>query len=47
MWDLADERHGVHLFEDGSIVTRSIDIVRQPEVLSVVEGARHIPFGED
>ncbi|HEX7350867.1 DUF6270 domain-containing protein [Brachybacterium sp.] len=47
LWDLADERHGVHLFEDGSIVTRSIDIVRQPEVLSVVEGARHIPFGED
>lgn len=47
LWDLADERHGVHLFDDGSIVTRSIDIVRQPEVLSVVEGARHIPFGTD
>src|SRR5699024_10694274 len=47
LWDLADERHGVHLFDDGSIVTRSIDIVRQPEVLSVVDGARHIPFGTD
>src|SRR5699024_8528508 len=47
LWDLADERHGVHVFEDGSIVTRSIDIVRAPEVLSVVEGARHIPFGTD
>lgn len=47
LWDLADERHGVHLFEDGSVVTRSIDIVRTPEVLSVIEGARHIPFGTD
>ena len=47
LWDLADERHGVHVFDDGSVVTRSIDIVRAPEVLSVVEGARHIPFGTD
>src|SRR5699024_5603239 len=47
LWDLADERHCVHVFDDGSVVTRSIDIVRQPEVLSVVEGARHIPFGTD
>ncbi|WP_394216661.1 DUF6270 domain-containing protein [Brachybacterium vulturis] len=47
LWDLADERHGVHIFEDGSVVTRSIDIVRVPEVLSVVEGARHVPFGTD
>src|SRR5690606_29154368 len=28
LWDLADERHGVHVFEDGSVVTRSIDNVR-------------------
>lgn len=47
LWDLADERHGVHLFEDGSVVTRSIDVVRVPEMLSVIEGARHIPFGTD
>ncbi|ASK65530.1 hypothetical protein CFK39_06430 [Brachybacterium avium] len=47
LWDLADERHGVHLFEDGSVVTRSIDIVRTPEVLSVIDEARHIPFGTD
>ena len=47
LWDLADERHGVHLFEDGSVVTRSIDIVRTPEVLSVIDGARHLPFGTD
>ncbi|MBB5830268.1 DUF6270 domain-containing protein [Brachybacterium aquaticum] len=47
LWDLADERHGVHVFEDGSIVTRSIDMVRAPEVVGAVEGARHIPFGTD
>lgn len=47
LWDLADERHGVHLFEDGSVVTRSIDVVRLPEMLSAIEGARHIPFGTD
>src|SRR5699024_10556529 len=45
LWDLADERHGVHVFDDGSVVTRSIDIVRAPAVLSVVDGARRIPFG--
>lgn len=47
LWDLADERHGVHIFEDGSVATRSIDIVRNQELLSVVDGARHIPFGTD
>ncbi|APX33073.1 hypothetical protein BH708_10520 [Brachybacterium sp. P6-10-X1] len=47
LWDLVDERHGVHEFADGGVVTRSIDLVRVPEVLSVVEGARHIEFGTD
>ena len=47
LWDLADERHGVHLFDGGGVVTRSIDIVRVPEVVAAVEGARHIPFGTD
>lgn len=47
LWDLADERHGVHAFEDGTVVTRSIDIVREDEVLAVVDEARHIPFGTD
>lgn len=47
LWDLADERHGVHLFEDGTVVTRSIDNVRHPEVVSALESARHLPFGTD
>ena len=47
LWDLADERHGVHLFDDGGVVTRSIDIVRVPEVVAAVDGARHLPFGTD
>ena len=47
LWDLVDERHGVHVFEDGGVVTRSIDLVRVPEVLSVVEDARHLEFGTD
>ncbi|MGP5086280.1 DUF6270 domain-containing protein [Brachybacterium tyrofermentans] len=47
LWDLADERHGVHVFEDGGTVTRSIDIVNVPEALEVVDSARHILFGTD
>lgn len=47
LWDLADERHGVHVFEDGTVVTRSIDNVRHPEVVSALESARHLPFGSD
>lgn len=47
LWDLADERHGVHVFEGGGVVTRSIDLVRVPQVLAAVEGARHVPFGTD
>lgn len=47
LWDLADERHGVHVFDDGAVVTRSIDLVRAPEALTAVEDARHVPFGTD
>lgn len=47
LWDLADERHGVHVFEDGSVVTRSIDNVRHPEIAAAIERARHVPFGTD
>lgn len=45
LWDLADERHGVHLFDDGDVVTRSIDLINVPEVLGVVDGAERLPFG--
>ncbi|WP_422115714.1 DUF6270 domain-containing protein [Brachybacterium sp. UNK5269] len=47
LWDLTDERHGVHVFEDGSVVTRSVDLTAVPEVLGVVEGTRHVAFGTE
>ncbi|MFC7465347.1 DUF6270 domain-containing protein [Brachybacterium sp. GCM10030252] len=47
LWDLTDERHGVHVFDDGTVVTRSIDLIAVPEALAVVEDARHIAFGTD
>ncbi|MGO2311177.1 MAG: DUF6270 domain-containing protein [Brachybacterium tyrofermentans] len=47
LWDLTDERHGVHVFDDGSVVTRSIDVTAVPEVLEVVNEARHVAFGSD
>ncbi|MGY5765420.1 DUF6270 domain-containing protein [Brachybacterium sp. DNPG3] len=47
LWDLTDERHGVHVFDDGTVVTRSIDLLAVPEAVEVVDGARHIAFGSD
>lgn len=47
LWDLADERHGVYVFDDGSVVTRSIDLINLPDVLAAVEPARHLEFGTD
>ncbi|WP_157975625.1 DUF6270 domain-containing protein [Brachybacterium sp. YJGR34] len=47
LWDLVDERHGVHVFDDGGVATRSIDLVRVPEVLAAVEDARHLEFGAE
>ncbi len=47
LWDLADERHGVHRFPDGTIVTRSIDTIRAEPVSALLEETEHIPFGSD
>lgn len=47
LWDLADERHGVHRFPDGTIVTRSIDTIRSETVSGLLEATEHIPFGTD
>lgn len=47
LWNLTDERHGVYLFDDGAVVTRSIDLINVPEALAAVENARHLPFGTD
>lgn len=47
LWDLADERHGVHRFPDGTVVTRSIDTIRAETVSALLEATEHIPFGTD
>nr|WP_306270814.1 DUF6270 domain-containing protein [Ornithinimicrobium sp. HY1793] len=45
LWDLADERHGVHRFEDGTIVTRSIDNVQVPAIVELLDATEHLTFG--
>lgn len=45
LWDLVDERHGIYEFADGSVLTRSIDILGIPEFEAPTGRARHIPFG--
>lgn len=47
LWDLVDERHGVWQFEDGSMLTRSIDVMNIPELHEATTSARLIPFGSD
>lgn len=47
LWDLTDERHGVHVVDDGAVITRSIDLIAVPETLAIAETARHVPFGTD
>lgn len=46
LWDLTDERHGVYRFEDGTYVTRSIEMVGT-ELEEVTRAAQYIPFGSD
>jgi hypothetical protein len=45
LWDLADERHGIYRFADGTVVTRSIDNMRMPELDGAFAEAEHIPLG--
>lgn len=45
LWDLADERHGVYRFDDGTVSTRSIDTMRIPELEAQFSEAELIPFG--
>ncbi|GAA3596471.1 DUF6270 domain-containing protein [Agrococcus terreus] len=47
IWDLADERHGVHRFADSSFVTRSIDTIKADAVVEAVDAAEHLAFGTD
>lgn len=45
LWDLTDERHGVHRFDDGTFVTRSIDNIQVPAISALLDQTEHIPFG--
>lgn len=45
IWDLADERHGVHRFDDGTVATRSIDNIRVPTIAALLDDAEHLAFG--
>ena len=47
VWDLVDERHGVYVFPDGSVATRSIDLLMVDELVEATKPARHLPFGND
>lgn len=47
LWDLIDERHGVFEFADGTIMTRSIDVLGIPELAEAAKQARLIEFGSD
>lgn len=45
LWDLTDERHGVHRFADGTFVTRSIDNIQVPAIAELLATTEHLPFG--
>ncbi|MGP9706990.1 DUF6270 domain-containing protein [Brachybacterium sp. AOP24-D1-21] len=47
LWDLADERDGVLVFDDGKVVTRTFDLLSEPEVWEAAQNARHLDFGTD
>lgn len=47
MWDLIDERHGVHWFPTGEIVTRSIDVLGSEPASSLLLDDTRIPFGSN
>lgn len=47
LWDLTDERHGVHWFMSGEVVTRSIDLIQSRAAREQLEPGSHVPFGSD
>lgn len=42
LWDLADERHGVYRFRDGTIATRSVETMRSEALLEAEIGRAHV-----
>lgn len=47
LWDLVDERLGVHWFLSGEVVTRSLELLKSVPAKSVIEPGTHIAFGGD
>lgn len=47
LWDIFDERHGVHWFATGQVVTRSIDLVSSAPAMDLIAPGTHVPFGTD
>lgn len=47
LWDLVDERLGVYLFDDGSVITRSLELINSGAEEQVQTKARFIAFGTD
>lgn len=47
LWDLTYERHGVHWFMSGEIITRSIDLIHSQPALEALEPHTHVTFGSD
>ncbi|WP_237208713.1 DUF6270 domain-containing protein [Rothia nasimurium] len=47
LWDLTDERHGVHWFVTGEVITRSVDLLRSQPALDLIEPNTRIGFGND
>lgn len=47
LWDLTDERHGVHVLPGGSIITRSVDLIAVPSLRDLADRSRSIEFGTD
>lgn len=43
IWDLTDERHGVHWFPDGGIATRSVD-VQGTSLMELLPAETRVPF---
>ncbi|WP_278235350.1 DUF6270 domain-containing protein [Isoptericola sp. AK164] len=47
LMDLTDERLGVYILPDGSVVTRSIELIESGAEEELPEGSHHIAFGSD
>lgn len=47
LWDLVDERLGIYLFDDGSAITRSLELINSGAEAQIETQANFIAFGTD